>query len=73
MKKTERFFSTLLDKLSNSLANKKGLLPLIGTVLIVLNLLFEIMLPKAYFTQIDLFLHIGLVIAILGLVLARAL
>lgn len=73
MKKTERFFSTLLDRLSNSLANKKGLLPLIGTVLIVLNLLFEILLPKSYFTQIDLFLHLGLVIAILGLVLARAL
>ena len=73
MNKPESFFSTLLDKLSNSLANKKGLLPLIGTVLIVLNLLFEILLPNAYFTQIDLFLHIGLVIAILGLVLARAL
>ena len=73
MNKPESFFSALLDKLSNSLANKKGLLPLIGTVLIVLNLLFEILLPNAYFTQIDLFLHIGLVIAILGLVLARAL
>jgi len=73
MKRPERSFSTLLDKLSNSLANKKGLLPLIGTVLIVLNLLFKFLLPNTFFTQIDLLLHIGLVIAILGLVLARAL
>ena len=30
MKNLERFFSSLLDSLSNSLANRKGLLPLIG-------------------------------------------
>lgn len=73
MKNLERFFSSLLDSLSNSLANRKGLLPLIGIVLILINFLLRIFVPGAYLAQIDLFLHAGLVIALLGLVLSRAL
>jgi len=73
MKRLESFFSNLLDSLSNYLANKKGLLPLLGTGLVILNFLFKIFVPDAYITQIDLFLHLGLVVAIFGLVLARAL
>jgi len=73
MKKPIGFLSSILDKLSEYLAVRKGLLPLIGTALIVLNLLFELLLPEAYITRIDLFLHLGLILAIFGLVLARAL
>ena len=73
MNRLESFLSRLLDKLSEYLASRKGLLPLLGTVMIILNFLFEIFLPGAYITQIDLFLHLGLVVAIFGLVLASAL
>jgi hypothetical protein len=59
--------SRLLDTLSNYLAHRKGLLPIIGIVFILLNLLL------AFMVTTNLFLHLGLVIAILGLMLAWAL
>lgn len=73
MKRIEGFLSKLLDNLSEYLASRKGLLPLLGTALIVLNLIFKILMPESYLTQVDLFLHLGLVITILGLVLSKAL
>ena len=73
MKRIEGFLSKLLDNLSEYLASRKGLLPLLGTALIVLNLIFKIFLPEAYLTRVDLFLHLGLIITIFGLVLAKAL
>ncbi len=66
--------SRLLDRLSEFLAHRKGLLPLIGIALILLNLLLQFILPFGHIlTSTNLFLHIGLVIAILGLMLAWAL
>ncbi|NIV12078.1 MAG: hypothetical protein GWN62_12635 [Aliifodinibius sp.] len=73
MRKVEAFFSVWLDRLSEYLAGRKGLLPLLGTALIILNLIFAILFPGAYITRIDLLLHLGLVVTIFGLVLARAL
>jgi len=73
VKRIEGFLSKLLDNLSEYLASRKGLLPLLGTALIVLNLIFKILMPESYLTQVDLFLHLGLVITILGLVLSKAL
>lgn len=73
MKRLEGFFSKLLDKLSEYLASRKGLLPLLGTAMILVNLIFRIFFPEAYFTRIDLFLHLGLIITIFGLVLSKAL
>jgi hypothetical protein len=66
--------SKLLDVLSEFLAHRKGLLPLIGIALIVVNLLLQFLLPAGSFlVGANLFLHIGLVIAIFGLMLAWAL
>jgi hypothetical protein len=73
MKRFEGFLSALLDKLSEYLAGRKGLLPLLGTAMIFLNLVLEIFLPSAYITRIDLLLHLGLILTVFGLVLARAL
>ena len=73
MKRLEGFFSKLLDKLSEYLASRKGLLPLLGTAMIIVNFVFEILLPEAYVTRVDLFLHLGLIITIFGLVLSKAL
>ena len=73
MRRLEEFFSKLLDNLSEYLASRKGLLPLLGTALILVNFIFEIFLPGAYVTRIDLFLHLGLIITIFGLVLSKAL
>jgi len=68
------WFSKLLDYASNYLANRKGLLPLAGIGLILINLLAVSSLPPDwYIVQSNLFLHLGLVVALFGLMLAWAL
>jgi hypothetical protein len=62
-----------LDSLSDYLAHRKGLLPVIGIILVLLNLLIQGLLPDSWLAQTDLFLHLGVVIAILGFLLAWAL
>lgn len=69
----ENFFSKLLDDLSEYLAHRKGLLPLLGVALVLVNFLLEVIFPGWWLTRVDLFLHLGVIVAILGLVLARAL
>lgn len=64
--------SKLLDWLSEFLAHRKGLLPLIGIILIAANLLVQFILP-GWLASTNLLLHIGLIIAIFGLMLAWAL
>ncbi len=61
-----------LDRVSEYLAPRKGLLPLIGIALIIINFIVQF-LPVGWLGSSNLFLHLGLVIAIFGLVLARAL
>jgi len=65
--------SKLLDWLSESLAHRKGLLPIIGIFLILINLLVQFIFPMSPLAFSNIFLHIGLVIAIFGLMLAWAL
>ena len=65
--------SNLLDLLSEYLAHRKGLLPLIGIVFIVLNLILQFTLSPFWLTTSNLLLHVGIVIAIIGLMLAWAL
>jgi len=65
--------SKLLDFLSNYLAHRKGLLPTLGLILLVVNLVLQFILPVSFLATTNLFLHIGLFTAILGLMLAWAL
>ncbi len=65
--------SKLLDFLSEYLAHRKGLLPIIGLVLILLNLLIQFILPGNLLATTNLFLHLGLIVAIIGLMLTWAL
>lgn len=65
--------SRLLDRLSEYLAHRKGLLPLIGIFMIICNLLIQFFLPGSILATSNLFLHIGVIAAIFGLMLAWAL
>jgi hypothetical protein len=65
--------SRFLDFLSNYLAHRKGLLPIIGLVFIIINLLLQFFMPGSFLALTNLFLHIGLIVAIFGLMLAWAL
>jgi hypothetical protein len=61
-----------LDKLSEYLAPRKCLLPLIGILFVITNFILQFF-AAGWLSDSNLFLHLGLVIAILGLMLAWAL
>ena len=69
-----KWFSKLIDDASNFFAHRKGLLPMIGIALIVINyILLFILGPYHFITGTNLFLHLGVIVAIFGFMLARAL
>lgn len=67
-----RWMNKKLDQVSEYLASRKGLLPIIGMLFIIANFIFQF-LPLGWLKDSNLFLHLGLVVAILGLMLAWAL
>lgn len=67
------WLSKLIDKLSDFLAHRKGLLPLLGLLFIIANLALQFILPPGWIRDSNLLLHIGLIVSILGLMLAWAL
>lgn len=64
--------STFLDRVSEFIAERKGLLPLVGIVLVILNLILQIF-PVGWISTSNLFLHLGVILAVLGMLLAWAL
>ena len=64
--------SRIIDKLSSFLAAKKGLLPLTGIGLVIINYLLPIVTTH-YIATSNLFLHLGVIIAVLGIMLAWSL
>jgi hypothetical protein len=65
--------SWLIDILSDFFASRKGLLPIIGTLLILLNFILKFVPGLGWITETDIFLHIGILLAIFGFLLAWAL
>ncbi len=65
--------SKWLDRMSEYLAHRKGLLPIVGIVLIIVNLIVQFIFPQSPLAFSNIFLHIGLIVAILGLMLSWAL
>lgn len=65
-------FSTFLDHLSDFIAHRKGLLPIIGLLCVVINFILQVF-PAGWVTHTNFFLHLGVILGILGLMLARAL
>jgi hypothetical protein len=51
---------------------RKGLLPILGIFFVVFNFILQLVTSN-WCTQINLFLHIGIIVAILGFLLAWAL
>ena len=65
--------SQLLDHLSEYLAHRKGLLPFIGLLLIVINLILQLIPGMGWLSSSNLLLHLGIILAIVGLMLTWAL
>lgn len=61
------------DKMSGFLAKRPGLLPLIGILLIVINLVLQLFPSDIWLVRSNLFLHLGLIVSLLGLLLIKPL
>ena len=68
-----KWLSKLVDEASNYFAHHKGLLPLIGILLVIVNFFLPFMFGLNMITGSNLFLHLGVIIAIFGFMLAWAL
>jgi hypothetical protein len=68
-----KWFSKLVDDASNFFAHRKGLLPLIGIVLVIVNFILPFIFGLNAITGSNLFLHLGVIVAIFGFMLAWAL
>ncbi len=64
--------STFLDRMSDFFAHRKGLLPILGLALVALNFVLQLF-PAGWLAQTNCFLHLGIIFAIAGFLLARAL
>jgi len=69
-----KWLSNLVDKASNYFAHRKGLLPILGILLVIVNYILPFIFGlDNLITGTNLFLHLGVIVAIFGIMLAWAL
>ncbi len=64
--------SKFIDKVSEFLAHRKGLVPLLGMLLVAINAILQFF-PVGWLAETDIVLHIGVIVAIFGILLGWAL
>jgi hypothetical protein len=62
-----------LDNLSEFLSKRKGLVPILGILLVLLNFILRLIPGLGWFAESDLLLHLGVILGILGFMIAWAL
>lgn len=64
-----------VERLNDFFAERPGLLPLLGVLLVILNLLLQFYPGpgSGWFVDSNILLHIGVITSIIGLLLVRAL
>ncbi|HOC21827.1 MAG TPA: hypothetical protein PKL16_10035 [Anaerolineae bacterium] len=65
-----------LKQLSEFLAQHRGLPVLLGVALVVLNFILQVLPPWAairWLADVDLFLHLGVILGLLGILIGDAL
>ncbi len=65
--------SQIIDDLSEYLAHRKGMLPMIGVLLIIVNFVLQFVPGAGWLATTDLLLHLGVVVALVGIMIAWAL
>lgn len=68
-----KWFSKLVDNASNYFAHRKGLLPLLGILLVSANFVLPFFWGPNFVTLSNLLLHLGVIVAVFGFMLAWAL
>ncbi|MCP4418025.1 MAG: hypothetical protein GY805_15490 [Chloroflexi bacterium] len=64
--------SKFIDKVSEFLAHRKGLVPLLGMLLVAINAILQFF-PVGWLAETDIVLHVGVIVAIFGILLGWAL
>lgn len=60
----------LVERINDFMVERPGIVPLVGLLLIVINFLLQIYPgPDAWIAGSNLFLHLGLIVSVLGLLL----
>ena len=69
------WLSQLVDRASDYFAHRKGLLPLVGIVLVMINFVLPFLglSLDSFLVASNLFLHLGVILAIFGMMLGWAL
>ena len=67
-----KWLSKLIDTASNYFAHRKGLLPLLGIALVIANFFLPFLMIN-WITESNLLLHLGVIVAIFGMMLSWAL
>ena len=62
-----------LDVMSDYLAHRKGLLPIISILLILVNYILQFFPGIGWLVETDLLFHFGVILAIVGIMVAWAL
>lgn len=69
----DKWLNQFLEATNEFMVKKPGILPMVGLLFIVLNLVLQIFPgPGRWLTDSNLFLHIGLLISLIGLLLVSA-
>lgn len=69
-----KWLSRLVDNASDYFAHRKGLLPMLGILLVIINYILPFIFGlDNVITGSNLFLHLGVITAIFGMMLASAL
>jgi hypothetical protein len=66
-------FNNILDRLSEFLAHRKGLLPMLGILMVAANAVLQFLPASGWLGESNLLLHLGIILSILGILLAWAL
>lgn len=69
----DKFILNLLDKSADFMAERPGFLPILAIGFILINFLLQIVPGSGWIVESNLFLHFGLIIGIIGLLIIRAL
>ena len=67
------FLNRLLDAAAEFFAQRKGLLPIVGIILVLINAILQFIPGGGLFVDANILLHMGVMIAIFGIMLAWAL
>lgn len=68
----DEWINEQVERMNGFLMRKPGALPLVGVGLIVLNFILQVFPgPEAWIVRSNLFLHLGLVVSLIGLLLVN--